>query len=103
MLVTLAECKSHLSLGKHVDNKRTDTVSDAIIEMLPPYVEHVYTITFDNGGEFVNHITIVNALNTTAYFAHSYSSWERGLNENFNGLLRQYIPKGKDLRLVSDD
>lgn len=103
VLVTLAERKSRLYLVKRVDNKRADTVRDAIIEMLSPYVEHVHTITFDNGGEFAEHKAIAAALNTKAYFAHPYSSWERGLNENFNGLLRQYIPKGKDLRLVSNE
>ena len=103
VLVTLAERKSRLYLVKRVDNKRADTVRDAIIEMLSPYVEHVHTITFDNGGEFADHKAIAAALNAKAYFAHPYSSWERGLNENFNGLLRQYIPKGKDLRLVSNE
>ena len=101
--MTLAERKSRLYLVKRVANKRADTVRDAIIEMLTPYIEHVHTITFDNGGEFADHKTIAAALNAKAYFAHPYSSWERGLNENFNGLLRQYIPKGKDLRLVSDE
>ena len=103
VLVTLAERKSRLYLVRRVDNKRADTVRDAIIDMLTPYVEHVHTITFDNGGEFAHHKAIAAALNAKAYFAHPYSSWERGLNENFNGLLRQYIPKGKDLRLVSDE
>lgn len=103
VLVTLAERKSRLYLVKRVDNKRADTVRDAIIDMLTPYIEHVHTITFDNGGEFADHKAIAAALNAQAYFAHPYSSWERGLNENFNGLLRQYIPKGKDLRLVSDE
>lgn len=103
VLVTLAERKSRLYLVKRVDNKRADTVRDAIIEMLTPYIEHVHTITFDNGGEFADHKIIAAALNAQAYFAHPYSSWERGLNENFNGLLRQYISKGKDLRLVSDE
>lgn len=103
VLVTLAERKSRLYLVKRVDNKRADTVRDAIIDMLTPYIEHVHTITFDNGGEFAEHKAIAAALNAQAYFAHPYSSWERGLNENFNGLLRQYIPKGKDLRLVSDE
>lgn len=103
VLVTLAERKSRLYLVKRVDNKRADTVRDAIIDMLTPYIEHVHTITFDNGGEFADHKAIAAALKAQAYFAHPYSSWERGLNENFNGLLRQYIPKGKDLRLVSDE
>ena len=89
MLVTLAERKSRLYLVKRVPNKRSDVVRDAIIDMLTPYAEHVHTITFDNGGEFAEHKVIAEALEADAYFAHPYSSCERGLNENFNGLLRQ--------------
>lgn len=50
----------------------------------------------DYGGEFSQHETIAAALEADIYFAHPYHSWERGLNENTNGLIRQYIPKGKD-------
>ena len=52
-------------------------------------------LTADNGSEFVEHEEIAEALEAEVYFAHPYSSWERGLNENSNGLLRQYIPKGQ--------
>ncbi|OXS15705.1 IS30 family transposase [Zobellella denitrificans] len=103
VLVTLAERKSRLYLVKRVESKHADVVRDAVIEMLSPYADHVHSITFDNGGEFAEHKAIAAALHTEAYFAHPYSSWERGLNENFNGLLRQYIPKGTDLRQVTDD
>ena len=51
-------------------------------------------MTFDNGSEFAHHETIANALCLQTYFAHPYSPWERGRNENTNGLLRQYLPKG---------
>ncbi|WP_420745769.1 IS30 family transposase [Photobacterium damselae] len=103
VLVTLTERKSKLYLVKRVHSKEADVVKDAIIEMLMPYKAHVHMITFDNGGEFAGHEGIAAALDAKAYFAHPYSSWERGLNENFNGLLRQYIPKGTDLRQVSDE
>lgn len=103
VLVTLAERKSRHYLVKRVRSKQADEVRDAIIEMLRPYAKHVHTITFDNGGEFAGHKAIEAALGAKAYFAHPYSSWERGLNENFNGLLRQYIPKGTDLRTVTDE
>lgn len=102
-LVTLAERKSRMYLVRKVEAKRAHDVRDAIIEMLTPYAEHVHSITADNGTEFVEHRAIAEALNTHVYFAHPYSSWERGLNENFNGLLRQYIPKGTDLRMVTDE
>lgn len=103
VLVTLAERKSRLYLVKRVQSKRAEVVRDTIIEMLMPYAEHVHTITFDNGGEFAGHKAIEAALGAKTYFAHPYSSWERGLNENFNGLLRQYIPKGTDLQAVTDE
>ena len=102
-LVTLAERKSRMYLVRKVEAKRAADVREAIIEMLKPYAEHVHTITADNGSEFVEHRAIAKALNAEVYFAHPYSSWERGLNENFNGLLRQYIPKGTDLRTVSEE
>lgn len=101
-LVTLAERKSRLYLVRRVDSKRSGVVKDAIIDMLRPYKAAVHTITFDNGGEFAEHRAIAEQLGATAYFAHPYSSWERGLNENCNGLLRQYIRKGTDLTTVSD-
>lgn len=102
-LVTLAERKSRMYLVRRVDAKRAADVRKAVIEMLEPYVGQVHTITADNGSEFVEHEKIAEALGAEFYFAHPYSSWERGLNENFNGLLRQYIPKGTDLRTVSDE
>jgi len=61
----------------------------------------VHTITCDNGKEFVDHEIITAALNSDVYFAHPYSSYERGTNENTNGLIRQYIPKDTDLRILS--
>ena len=63
----------------------------------------VLTITGDNGVEFAGHEAISKALDTKFYFAHPYSSWERGLNENTNGLIRQYVKKGSDFNSVSDD
>ncbi|WP_312018333.1 IS30 family transposase [Shewanella surugensis] len=63
---------------------------------------NVHTITFDNGGEFAEHAVVARALEAEAYFAHPYSSYERGLNESFNGLLRQYFPKGMDLSQVTE-
>lgn len=102
-LVTLAERKSRMYLVRKVDAKRAADVRDAVIDMLKPYAATVHSVTADNGSEFVEHKAIAVALDIDFYFAHPYSSWERGLNENFNGLLRQYIPKGMDLRLVSDE
>jgi IS30 family transposase len=65
--------------------------------LLRPHKDKCYTMTFDNGKEFAEHETISAELDVDVYFAHPYHSWERGLNENSNGLLRQYFPKGIDI------
>ena len=65
--------------------------------LLKQHRKKVRTITPDNGKEFSGHEEIANKLKADFYFAHPYSSWERGTNENTNGLLRQYFPKGTDL------
>ncbi len=83
--------------------KRATDVCDAIIDILKPYAVHVHTITADNASEFVEDQKIAKALKADVCFAHPYSSWERRLNENSNGLLRQYIPKGADLRTITDE
>ena len=62
-----------------------------------------HTITFDNGKEFAYHKEVAQALSCETYFANPYHSWERGANENSNGLLRQYYPKGKDTSHFSDE
>ena len=101
VLVTLADRCSKKTLIAPVPNKRADVVRDAIITLLKP--EMVHTITFDNGKEFAYHAQIKEALNSDNYFAHPYHSWERGLNENHNGLIRQYLPKGMALNCVSHE
>jgi IS30 family transposase len=71
--------------------------------MLEPYADVVKTITLDNGKEFTHHEKVDQELGSTTYFADPFASWQRGTNENFNGLLRQYIPKTRALETVSDD
>ena len=102
-LVPLVERKSRMYLVKRVDAKRAADVRDAAIEMLKPYATQVHTITANNDSEFVGHEKIAKELGAEFFFAHPYSSWKLGLNENFNGLLRQYIPKGVDMRTISDE
>lgn len=101
-IVTLAERKSRMYLTKKVFSKEAAEVSKAIISMLLEYKDAVKTLTFDNGLEFSEHKAIAEALDAKTYFAHPYASYERGLNENTNGLLRQFIPKGTDLRTVTE-
>ena len=102
-IVTLLERKSRFFLIKKVDSKSAKDVTEATIELLMPDKDHVHTITADNGREFANQEEIAEALDAEIYFAHPYSSWERGANENANGLLRQYVAKGSDWRQVSED
>lgn len=102
-IVTLAERKSRIYLTKKVFSKDASEVRNAIISLLSEFKDVVHTITFDNGLEFSEHQAIAEALNARTYFAHPYASYERGLNENTNGLLRQFIPKGTDLRTVTEE
>lgn len=96
-LVTLVERKTKFALIAQVDNKSAEQVTAAIVLLLSPYKENVHTITFDNGKEFAYHEKIAQELNVEIYFAHPYHSWERGLNENTNGLIRQYVPKKSEI------
>ncbi|KAA6305443.1 hypothetical protein EZS27_042905, partial [termite gut metagenome] len=66
------------------------------------YKNNVHTITSDNGSEFAEHEYMAKKLNAKFFFAHPYSSRERGLNEYINGLIRQYIPKGANFNLYSE-
>lgn len=102
-IVTLAERKSRIYLTKKVFSKDAVEVSNAIISLLSDYRDVCHTITFDNGLEFSEHKAIAKALEADIYFAHPYASYERGLNENTNGLLRQFIRKGTDLGTVSEE
>lgn len=102
-IVSLVERKSKIYLIRKVPSKSTEDVCRAIGTMLWRYRRHVHTITADNGTEFCAHESVARKLKTDVYFANPYASLERDSNENFNGLLRQYIPKGTDLRMLSDE
>lgn len=101
-IVSLTERKSRLALIAKVEQKTADQVATEIIRLLKPYADTVHTLTSDNGKEFAGHKNIAKALNAEFYFAHPYSSWERGANENMNGLIRQYFPKNRYFNTVSD-
>jgi len=100
-LATLVDRHSKFSLIAKVPNKSANNVTDAIVSMLDPIKEHLHTITFDNGKEFAHHQTMADKLAVNVYFAHPYHSWERGLNEHTNGLIRQYFPKGSSLEDIT--
>ena len=100
-LVSLVERKSRFTLLQPVTHRFADLVADATISVLRPFADFVHTITGDNGKEFAEHVRIVEALKANFYFAHLYSAWERGTNENTNGLVRQYFPKKTNFSKVA--
>jgi len=100
-LVTLVERKSLYTVIGGVARKTAAAVRTAIVAGLTLHKNRVHTLTYDNGKELAEHEQIAKTLGVEIYFAHPYSSWERGLNENTNGLLRQYFPKGQELTAVA--
>jgi IS30 family transposase len=98
--VTLVERKSRYTLAMPVDSKQSGPVTEAIFTLMRPHKNECLTLTFDNGKEFAEHVRIAKTLKAKVYFARPYHSWERGLNENTNGLLRQYFPKSTNLLTV---
>ena len=91
-LVTLVDRKSRFTLIGKVDNKQADLVADAMIALLRR-VSSVRTITLDNGGEFASHEKVAQAVNADIFFAKPYASYQRGTNENTNGVIRRTWPK----------
>jgi transposase, IS30 family len=100
-IVSLVERKSLLTRLEKVTRKTDKAVQRATVKALKPLSERVHTITSDNGKEFASHEAIAAHLNASFYFAHPYRSWERGTNENTNGLVRQYFPKGTDFSKIT--
>ena len=92
-LISLVERKTGFGLIRKVKTRHAEGVATAIIDALKPMKGLVRTITFDNGLEFAQHGRIAAAVGAKIYFADPYSSWQRGTNENWNGLVRQYHPK----------
>ena len=102
-IVTLAERRSRLFLALPILRKTAELTTRAITTLLAAWKDWIHTITYDNGREFSGHAAIAKALDCQGFFARPYHSWERGLNENSNGLLRQYFPKGMPLNKVSKE
>lgn len=96
-IVTMDDRKTKLRLAYPLQGKKAKDVKDAMIKLLSPIKSWVKTTTYDNGKEFAYHKEVSKALDCKAYFAKPYHSWERGQNENANGLLRQYFPKSMEL------
>ena len=100
-IVSIVERKTGFTLIQKVERKTALAVSQAMIGLLKPHQKKVHTITSDNGKEFAGHEEIASKLKANFYFAHPYSSWERGTNENTNGLIRQYFPKTRDFTTIT--
>ena len=101
-LVSLVERKSGYTLLARVEDLRAPTVRQAALQRLAPLPRRfLRTMTFDNGKEFAEHEALVAATAMGVYFAQPYCAWQRGTNENTNGLVRQYLPKGTDLTAYS--
>lgn len=102
-IVTNVERKSGFLMASKVENRTAGDVCDVTIEDFAELPKELkISITYDNGSEFAWHRMIEGIAKITVYFAHAYSPWERGTNENTNGLLRQFIPKGTDFSQVSE-
>lgn len=100
---TLAERKTRLYLALPIANKTAEVVKAAVLKLLTPMADFVKTITYDNGREFTLYEDISEALQCQGFFARPYHSWERGLNEQSNGLLRRFFPKTMALDKVTED
>ena len=99
-MLTLTERKSRLTLLGKLSRRTAQAVRQQVCQLLLPVRDKVHTLTSDHGKEFADHEQIAETLKLKFYFAHPYAAWERGTNENTNGLLRQYFPKKSDFRSI---
>ncbi len=102
-LVTVVDRKSLYTLIDKVETRDATSVRIALNGLLQPYKDNCHTVTADNGSEFAEHLKVKEHLECDFYFAHPYCSWERGINENTNGLIRQYFRKGTSFKRITQD
>ncbi len=101
-ILSYVDRHSKFTLLAIMDRKTANNVSENTIERMRSLPHPVLSITYDNGKEFSGHEVIAKTLQTSCYFARPYHSWERGLNEHTNGLVRQYVPKSTDFSTISE-
>ena len=102
-IVTLVERNTNFTLARKLpQGKNAKALAQMVILMLLPYIGKIRSITTDNGSEFAEHLLIAKRLKTKIFFAHPYSSWEKGCIEYHNKLIRQYIPKRTDFNTITD-
>ena len=102
-LLTIVERRTGFTLMANTQGKKAKEVARQAINTLAPFKQWVHTITNDNGKEFAKHEHVADKLQADVFFAHPYASWERGLNEYTNKLIRQYLSKKADLRPVTPE
>jgi transposase, IS30 family len=102
-ITTAIDRVSYLTKISIPTTKEASAVEAELTRILSPIKDKIITITSDNGLEFSNHKNISQSLECDYYFCHPYSSWERGLNEYTNGLIRQYIPKGTSFKGITQE
>jgi IS30 family transposase len=101
-LVTLVDRVSLLTRIRKVENKTAAVVCQSIIQTIRTLADSFFSLTLDNGTEFTYHEEMTQTTGIPIYFCHPYSSFERGTNENTNGLIRQYFPKITDISLLTE-
>ena len=102
LLVALVALTTRFSVTIRDANQTAQAVTDAICDNLKPYQDCVFTLTYDNRREFTHHKPSSHDRKAEGFFAHPYHSYESGLNKNTNGLIRQYVPKDKDIDDLND-
>jgi transposase, IS30 family len=102
-LLTINDRATGMLYMKKIESKEAAVVEQGMIELLGHFQTKIHTVTTDNGKEFANHAKIAEKLDIDYYFARPYHSWERGANENLNGLIRQYFPKGSDFEHITHE
>jgi len=103
VLVSVVDRRSRLTRLAKAPRRGAKEVESAMLSLLGPLADRVHTITSDNGSEFARHASLSTSLKALFFFAHPYAAWQRGLNENTNGLIRQYFPKSRDFLTITDD
>ena len=102
-LMTTNDRCTRIVFIRKLEGKEAAPLANAAVQALTPIKDKLHTITADNGKEFAKHKEIASRLGIQFFFAKPYHSWERGANENTNGLIRQYIPKGTDFSTLTDE
>lgn len=100
----MVERKSRYLMATKLEDKKAATLTEKCVKAFGPIpLAMRQTLTLDNGSEFANFKELEKKTRLKIYFADPYAAWQRGANENSNGLLRQYFPKGTDFRKTDED